>query len=51
MTEVARLRMPVMIAGMDKLVAYLTRAYGKGMTFHQEGNWMIFEVPMGADRR
>jgi hypothetical protein len=46
--EVARLRLPVLIRGLDQLTDYLSDAYGADLRFDSEGEWMIFWKPAVA---
>lgn len=38
---VARLRMPVAIRGMDKMVSYLEKAYDAELFMYQDGDWLV----------
>lgn len=38
---VCRLRMPVRVTGMDKMVAYLEKAYDAKLFMYQEGDWLV----------
>lgn len=40
--EVARMKLPLPVSKMNRLVDYLESAYGKGLVMVQEGDWMIF---------
>jgi len=44
--EVARLRLPLPVRGIGKLIGYLEDAYREGLVMHQEGEWMIVTEPL-----
>ena len=43
--EVARLRLPMPITGLQQTIKGLERLYGKGLTMSQEGSWWVIHTP------